>query len=59
MVWKNTVELRNSVGELIILQRTSAPKISLDVSGVPAGIFNISVYSERSPLQTKRWIKIK
>ncbi|HMV24478.1 MAG TPA: hypothetical protein PKU98_06305 [Saprospiraceae bacterium] len=59
MVWKNTVELRNSVGELIILQRTSAPKISLDVSGVPAGIFNISVYSERGQVQTKRWIKIK
>ena len=56
---ENTVELRNSVGELIMLQRTSAPKISLDVSGVPAGIFNISVYSERGQVQTKRWIKIK
>jgi len=56
---ENTVELRNSVGELIMLQRTSAPKISLDVSGVSAGIYNISVYSERSPVQTKRWIKVK
>ena len=56
---ENTVELRNSVGELIMLQRTSASKISLDLSGVPAGIYNISVYSERGPVQTKRWIKIK